>query len=33
MVEKYAKLSMPDRDKLELIIDGMLNTEPEPEPI
>ena len=29
LVEKYAKLSMEDRDKLEQIIDGMLGIEPE----
>lgn len=29
LVDKYAKLSMEDRDKLETIIDGMLGTQPE----
>ena len=33
LLEKYAKLSMEDRDKLEQIIDGMLGIEPEPDPI
>jgi DNA-binding Xre family transcriptional regulator len=33
MVEKYAKLSMEDRDRLEQIIDGMMGIEPEPDPI
>ena len=30
LVEKYAKLSMEDRDKLEQIVDGMLGIEPDP---
>ena len=33
LVEKYAKLSMEDRDKLEQIVDGMLGIEPKPDPI
>ena len=33
LLEKYAKLSMEDRDKLEQIIDGMLGIEPEPDTI
>lgn len=33
LVEKYAKLSMEDRDKLESIIDSMLGIEPEPSSI
>jgi DNA-binding Xre family transcriptional regulator len=33
LVEKYAKLSMDDRDKLEQIVDGMLGVQPEPDPI
>lgn len=32
LVEKYAKLSMEDRDRLEQIIDGMMGIEPESEP-
>ena len=27
LVEKYAKLSMEDRDRLEVIVDGMLGVE------
>lgn len=33
LVEKYAKLSMYDRDRLEQIIDGMIGVEPKPDPI
>ena len=33
LVEKYAKLSMEDRDRLEQIIDGMMGVEPDPDPI
>ena len=33
LVEKYAKLKMEDRDRLEQIIDEMMGVEPEPDPI
>ena len=33
LVEKYAKLSMDDRDRLERIIDGMMGLDTEPDPI
>ena len=33
IVEKYAKLSMADRDKLEAYMDQFLGIEPEPDPI
>ena len=33
LIEKYAKLSMGDRDKLEQLIDGMLGIEPEAAPV
>ncbi len=33
IVEKYARLSMEDRDKLEAYMDQFLGIEPEPDPI
>ena len=33
LVEKYAKLSMDDRDRLEQIIDGMLGLEERPDEV